>query len=158
MAGIEDEAVALGVHAAEAVMPLEVIFGQLDQRGLLQVIDNRCKAMLVRVEDVAGKSRTKAVVRARHAIWLWMHDELGFSWPEVAHLFGRRDHSSIIQARGKQVSRARKREDDVAEKIAAWLEDDGLAHACIDPMVRLGLVASIRAGDWRGVPAKTDIG
>lgn len=129
------------------------ILDQLADRGLLAEVAARCRRGGVKVEDVAGKGRTKGVVRARHEVWRWMHDELGLSWPEVARVFGR-THDSIIQASDKRESRARRAlEDGVAELIAHWLEADALPdedpRSFIDPVDRARVAQLIRDGAWR---------
>lgn len=127
------------------------IVERLRERGLLEGARVRCAKLHVTIEEAAGWVRSKSAVRARHVLWRWLHDERGLSWPEVAALFGR-SHDSIIHASGKLETKARtKSEDRVAEKIATWLVDEGVADArsFVNPVARSNLAVRIRAGDWR---------
>lgn len=123
------------------------VFDRLGDRGLLPPINKMCKAHHVKIEDIAGKNKTKSIVKARHAVWLWLHDDRGLSWPEVARLFGR-SHDAIMQASDKRESRSRKvLEDRVAETIAAWIEKVG--DLPIERHLRMLLSDRLRRGEWR---------
>jgi hypothetical protein len=119
---------------------------RLKERGLLDDVVGMCLAQHATFVEIAGRSRTKAVVRARHDVWRFLHDERGLSWPEVARLFGR-SHDSIIHA--KKTSPV----DPTVDKIARWLEDDELLdedpRGFVDAVDRARLAGLIRWGAWR---------
>uniref|UniRef100_A0A6H1ZWK1 Putative DNA replication initiation protein n=1 Tax=viral metagenome TaxID=1070528 RepID=A0A6H1ZWK1_9ZZZZ len=50
------------------------------------------------VSDLEGPGRGKMLVYARHEAMYRVRKELPFSYPEIAHFFGRRDHTTIIYA------------------------------------------------------------
>lgn len=66
------------------------------ERDLLDVFEEVCRERRVRLEAAFGPEKTKAVVRTRAACWARMR-KLGFSFPEIADVWGR-DHTTIIAA------------------------------------------------------------
>lgn len=67
------------------------------------------------VEDVTGKSRAVALVRARHAVCLIAGQE-GHSNPAIGRALGGRDHTTIMHARQAAEERAA-REPEYAEYV-----------------------------------------
>lgn len=145
--------VARGPGMTDAEKAIDNILVRLKERGLILGIKTRCADLHATIGEIAGKSRSKTIVRARHAVWCWMHDDCGFSWPEIGALFGR-SHDSIVHAGDKRVSKARKAlEDKTSEKIATWLSSDTIddedPRSFVDVVDRERMAGLIRAGDWR---------
>lgn len=59
----------------------------LDRLGLLETLRGLCREYHVRLDDVVGRTRTKAVVAARDACFVRMH-RLGLSYNEIATAWG----------------------------------------------------------------------
>ena len=128
---------------APAEVEAFAVIDRLGDRGLLPAVAMMCKRRHVTVEEVVGRSRTKAVVAARQVVWKWLHDERGLSWPEIAKLFDRK-YFTVLGANGRRRDGV---EDRVAERIAAWIES---RHAVLWPEQRTAaLVEAIRRGDWK---------
>lgn len=56
----------------------------------------------VRVRDLDGPSRNITVVAARHAAMRIIRSETKLSLPQIGKLFGRRDHSTVLNAINKK--------------------------------------------------------
>lgn len=67
-----------------------------EERGLIEAFQDACVKRNVRLEDVFGQSRQKAISRARHACWYVMRQR-GASYPEIGDLWGR-DHTTVLSA------------------------------------------------------------
>ena len=52
----------------------------------------------VTVRDIDGKSHLAPIVKARHIAMLFVRETLGLSYPEIAPLFGYRNHTTILYA------------------------------------------------------------
>lgn len=87
------------------VQPYERFRKYCQETGLLEDLERLARSHRVTLKAVYERRHSKSVVRARQAIWLWLHD-LGKSHPEIGELFGR-DHTTIIYA----VRRARELRD-----------------------------------------------
>lgn len=59
----------------------------LGRLGLLETLRDLCREYHVRLDDVVGRTRTKAVVTARDACFVRMH-RLGLSYNEIATAWG----------------------------------------------------------------------
>jgi chromosomal replication initiation ATPase DnaA len=80
---------------ADQVKNLKRRLAHLDQLGLLGDINKFCIDGNVLLEDVFGTRRHAHVVRVRHRIWLWFHEERRWSYPSIGALFDR-DHTSVM--------------------------------------------------------------
>lgn len=65
--------------------------------GLLSIVERHARTHKVSVADVVGERRFVAVVRARHGVWRELRATTGYSYPEIADLFGR-DHTTVMAA------------------------------------------------------------
>lgn len=77
-------------------MSIDQIIAELEARGIYASASEFALEHGVTLEAVLGRSRTKAVVAARHALWRHVR-ALGLSYPEIGELFGV-DHTSVYQA------------------------------------------------------------
>ena len=68
----------------------------LAKLGLLPRANTICRAHYVSIFAAASRSRSRMVVRARHAVWQMLRDR-GYSYPEIAGLWGV-DHSTVMDA------------------------------------------------------------
>lgn len=59
----------------------------------------------VSIEEIRGKSREKAIVDARHAIWFICYEHFRYSYGDIGRWYGR-DHTSVMHG----VKRLRKSE------------------------------------------------
>jgi chromosomal replication initiation ATPase DnaA len=73
------------------------IIDALHVRDLLDFVDEVCRRRGVTREELCGRGRTQAVVRARQELWwqLRQHPERHYSLCEIGRLFGR-DHSTVL--------------------------------------------------------------
>jgi chromosomal replication initiation ATPase DnaA len=73
------------------------IIDALRVRDLLDFVDEVCRRRGVTREELCGRGRTQAVVRARQELWwqLRQHPERHYSLCEIGRLFGR-DHSTVL--------------------------------------------------------------
>jgi chromosomal replication initiation ATPase DnaA len=70
---------------------------RLRVRDLVDLVDEVCKRRGVTLDEVCGRTRSRAVSYARQEVW-WRirhHPERAYSYPEIARLFAR-DHTTII--------------------------------------------------------------
>jgi chromosomal replication initiation ATPase DnaA len=78
-------------------MKLLDVADRLRVRDLLELVDEVCKRRGVTLDEVCGRTRSRAVSYARQEVW-WRirhHPERAYSYPEIARLFAR-DHTTII--------------------------------------------------------------
>lgn len=80
---------------ADPVNILKRLLARLEKLGLLADINKFCIDGNVLLEDVFSARRHAHVVRVRHRIWLWLHEERRWSYPSIASLFDR-DHTSVM--------------------------------------------------------------
>jgi chromosomal replication initiation ATPase DnaA len=74
---------------------LEFLVRRLTERGLLELLDQICEARNVTRLEIAGKARSRSIVRARQELWsLLRAGAWGYSFHEIGKLF-RRHHSTI---------------------------------------------------------------
>lgn len=71
------------------------------------IMDAVCQILRVRREDLVAHSRQRSVTWARHVAMYLCRKHLRLSYPELARLFGGRDHTTVIYA-------CRKVESDMA--------------------------------------------
>jgi chromosomal replication initiation ATPase DnaA len=69
----------------------------LHVRDLLELVAEVCKHRGVTLDEVCGRTRSRAVSYARQEVWwrLRHHPDRYYSYPEIARLFAR-DHATII--------------------------------------------------------------
>jgi chromosomal replication initiation ATPase DnaA len=53
-----------------------------------------CRAANVTVQELHSKERTRALVDARHAVWLLLYEHVGHSFNDIARMYGR-DHTTV---------------------------------------------------------------
>lgn len=83
------------IQDADPVKLLKLRLNRIEQLGLLGDINKFCIDGNVLIEDVFGARRHAHVVRVRHRIWLWLHEERRWSYPSIGALFDR-DHTSVM--------------------------------------------------------------
>jgi chromosomal replication initiation ATPase DnaA len=73
------------------------VVDSLRVRDLLALVDDVCKRRGVTLDEVCGRTRSRAVSYARQEVWwrIRYHPERYYSYPEIARLFAR-DHATII--------------------------------------------------------------
>lgn len=59
------------------------------------VIDLICDEHEISREQLFSRSRLMRIARARMLVWLYLHDEAGWSYTEIGRAFGR-DHTTIL--------------------------------------------------------------
>jgi hypothetical protein len=69
---------------------------RLQSRELLPEAMAIARRHSVTFDDIAGRSRAKRTVKARHEVWAWLYG-LGFSYPECGYLWGV-DASTVLAA------------------------------------------------------------
>jgi len=72
------------------------ILEALEERGLLEASRDIANSHHATMFEVCGRTRYSTIVRARHAIWLYLRT-LGFSYPEIARIWDV-DHTSVLSA------------------------------------------------------------
>jgi chromosomal replication initiation ATPase DnaA len=68
----------------------------LDARGLLDLVAGVCRTHGVTLDELCGRTRTRAASCARHEAW-WQirhHPKLHYSLGDIGRLF-RRDHTTV---------------------------------------------------------------
>lgn len=83
--------------AADYVRFVEVI----KARGLVERYEAICKSYGTTGKRVWEKKGTRSATRARHAVWVWLVEEVGYSRNETAKLFGR-DPTTVMHALAKK--------------------------------------------------------
>ena len=69
--------------------------------GTEKVLEEVAKRFGLTNEHLAGASRRKEIVRARHVAMYLLHEELAMKDTDIGRLLGGRDHSTVIHAVGK---------------------------------------------------------
>jgi Bacterial dnaA protein helix-turn-helix len=59
------------------------------------LVERVCASLRVPVVLVLGRSRWRPLVRARHALWAAVREELGWSFPAIGRCFGV-DHTTVL--------------------------------------------------------------
>lgn len=78
------------------------------------IIRSVCDRTGIVRREIMGRDSTPRVVRARHmSQWLIRH-RLGWSYLRIAHLFGRKNHTSVLYA-VRKIDRLRTECDDIRE-------------------------------------------
>ena len=96
---------AAAAAAARPVVSTEKIVAGLKDIGLYPLVDTVCRRFFLRVPDVCGRSRTKNIVKARHAVWWELRHRCSFSYVELSRIFDR-DHTTIVHAmRGLELAK-----------------------------------------------------
>lgn len=73
-----------------------VVEQYLDARDVLQGLRNIATAHRVSLESVFRPTRSKVLCRAKRAMWRWLREVQGWSYPLIAEVFGT-DHSSVYK-------------------------------------------------------------
>lgn len=73
------------------------VVDSLRVRDLLALVNDVCKRRGVTLNEVCGRTRSRAVSYARQEVWwhLRHHPERYYSYPGIARLFAR-DHATIM--------------------------------------------------------------
>lgn len=119
---------------------IDRILDRIAERGLYEHLRTIARDHHVTVREVIEKNRKRAIVNARHAFFLRLHDECKFSWMQIGDLF-ETDHANVI-VRPKLRARMERKEpsiDRTITLIADWVRKRGHAR----------LAAQIEAGEWR---------
>ena len=53
-----------------------------------------CKAADITHEELYSRERSRPLVDARHAVWLLLYEHVGYSYNDIARLYGK-DHTTI---------------------------------------------------------------
>lgn len=79
-------------------MSVDAVRANLRRAGVLAGVERVAEKHGVTLEDIAGKSRIRHIVAARHEAWALVRWTLGWSYPAVAIMFGGVDHTTVIIA------------------------------------------------------------
>ena len=74
----------------------QLVLRNLDEAGLGSMLELVAARYGVRPSDIAGRSKKKSVVAARHELWLAIYRARGKSATEIGDLFGGVEHTSIL--------------------------------------------------------------
>lgn len=61
---------------------------ELASRGLWPVVEAVASELRTLPADMLGRSKSAAACRARHALWLVLREDWGFSYPDIAVMCG----------------------------------------------------------------------
>lgn len=100
-----DTLLACAQPTTEEEERIKLVLRNLDEAGLGQVLEHVAARYGVRVADVAGRSKRKSVVAARHELWLAVQQARGKSTTEIGDLFVDVDHTTVVHG----IARARER-------------------------------------------------
>ncbi len=93
--------------AADDAYAVRRIVAELKERDLYEIVETHCKTHHVFVREVLNTDiHIGPVVRARHAIWVHLVVEFGWSLPAVGRLFGV-NHTTVMAAVHKRVGKLR---------------------------------------------------
>jgi chromosomal replication initiation ATPase DnaA len=70
-----------------------------------RVLRDICYRHDVTLAHLAGPSRRKDIIPARHEAYYRLKDEAGLSFPRIGAILGGRDHSTIIHGARKHAAR-----------------------------------------------------
>ena len=65
------------------------------------IVDQVCRRFKVSADALAGVSRKKQIVRARHVAMYLLHEELGMKYKDIGRMLGSRDHSTVTNGIGR---------------------------------------------------------
>ena len=74
-----------------------VLRRKLDERDLWDPLNTLAQRNCTTLAECFSVSRKRHIVRARHAMWRWLSDELGWSSVSIGDLFGM-DHTTVLYA------------------------------------------------------------
>lgn len=76
---------------------MTAVLDSLTLRDLTELLDDVCRHRAVTRHEVCGRTRTKAVARARHELWwrLRHQPEACFSFEEIGRIFCRH-HATVL--------------------------------------------------------------
>ena len=117
------------------------ISDRLAERGLFRHVRTVAKHHHVFEREVLGAGRSRSVVRARHALWRILYEDVGLSYPEIAEIW-ETTADVMIRSAGKASTKDRQAalERSVVERIATYVRSVGYGE----------LARELEAGAWRG--------
>jgi chromosomal replication initiator protein len=81
-----------------------------------QILDATAKAFDLSIEQICGPSRRRPLVAARQTAMYLFRALTDFSYPQIAHVFGDRDHTTVMHAQ-KKVARLMSEKRQVYEQV-----------------------------------------
>jgi chromosomal replication initiator protein len=105
---------------------------------VIDIMQSAARHFGIRVTDIIGPARSKALSRARQVTMAVCRDTLELSYPELGRAFGNRDHSTIIN--GIQNARRQRLQSRV------W-DDDFRAIEAVAKPIRIAF-AEEEAIEW----------
>ena len=70
-----------------------------------RILRDICRRHDVTLAHLAGRSRRKDIIPARHEAYYRLKDEVGLSFPRIGAILGGRDHSTVIHGARKHAAR-----------------------------------------------------
>ena len=70
--------------------------GEKMNHRVMQIVEEESQKSGVSVHKILGKGRTKSVVTVRRMAVIRCRGLLSLSYPELGEIFGKRDHTTII--------------------------------------------------------------
>jgi chromosomal replication initiator protein len=81
-----------------------------------QILEATAKAFDLSIEQICGPSRRRPLVAARQTAMYLFRALTDFSYPQIAHVFGDRDHTTVMHAQ-KKVARLMSEKRQVYEQV-----------------------------------------
>jgi len=85
--------------AARALQPIPIHPGSeapaIAPTDLLEAV---CKHLCLSPSDITSPKRTRALTYARHVAMYLLREDAGLTYTAIAHLFGKKDHSTVVHA------------------------------------------------------------
>jgi chromosomal replication initiator protein len=83
-----------------------------------QILEATAKAFDLSIEQICGPSRRRPLVAARQTAMYLFRSLTDFSYPQIAHVFGDRDHTTVMHAQ-KKVAKLMSEKRQVYEQVTA---------------------------------------